>query len=74
MKRRIHTFNTYLNEQEKTSNADLLGGLNAGEMAKGMLAMALDQFLTLSKPYVNSWLSSTLHAAALCGQTVCIGG
>jgi hypothetical protein len=44
MKRRIHTFNTYLNEQEKTSNADLLGGLNAGEMAKGMLAMALDQF------------------------------
>ena len=43
MKRRIHTFNTYLNEQEKTSNADLLGGLNAGEMAKGMLAMALDK-------------------------------
>jgi hypothetical protein len=43
MKRRIHTFNSYLNEQEKTSNADLLGGLNAGEMAKGMLAMALDK-------------------------------
>lgn len=51
MRRRIHTFNDYLNEQEKTSNTDILGGLNAGEMAKGMLAMALDRLKITDNNY-----------------------
>ena len=39
--RRIQTFKDYINEQEKSTELDILGGLNAGEMAKGMMAMAL---------------------------------
>jgi hypothetical protein len=39
--RRIQTFKDYLNEQEKSTEKDILGGINAGEMAKGMMAMAL---------------------------------
>ena len=39
--RRIQTFKDYVNEQEKSTEADILGGMNPGEMAKGMLAMGL---------------------------------
>jgi len=39
--RRIQTFKDYVNEQEKSTEQDILGDLNAGEMAKGMMAMAL---------------------------------
>ena len=39
--RRIQTFKDYVNEQEKSTETDILGGINAGEMAKGMMAMAL---------------------------------
>lgn len=39
--RRIQTFKDYINEQEKSTEQDILGDLNAGEMAKGMMAMAL---------------------------------
>ena len=39
--RRIQTFKDYINEQEKSTEQDILGGLNAPEMAKGMMAMAL---------------------------------
>jgi len=39
--RRIQTFEDYINEQEKSTEKDILGGINAAEMAKGMMAAAL---------------------------------
>jgi hypothetical protein len=50
--RRIQTFKDYINEQEKSTEKDILSGLNAGEMAKGMMAMAL-QNLGIKDNYGN---------------------
>jgi hypothetical protein len=51
--KRIQTFKDYINEQEKSTEKDILGGLNAGEMAKGMLAMGLDSLGIKSIDYGN---------------------